>query len=111
MTFCVSFWGCPPKGPSRPHGADRTTLTRGDSDWVVKGVRFPAGTEFRASYKGKTHLARVEGGVLLLSGARFDTPSAAAMSITGNPVNGWTFWEARFPGQTSWQILKALRGR
>src|SRR5205809_256498 len=53
-------------------------------DWVTKGVRFPVGTEFRATYKGQTHLGRVEGGALKLSGKRFDSPSAAAMSITGN---------------------------
>jgi len=78
-------------------------------DWVTKGVRFPAGTEFRANYKGQTYLGRVGSGALVLNGARFDTPSAAAMSITRNPVNGWTFWECRMPGRASWQILKALR--
>lgn len=78
-------------------------------DWVTKGVRFPAGTEFRATYKGQTHLGRVEGGALVLSGKQYDTPSAAAMSITGNPVNGWTFWEARLPGQAGWKMIKSLR--
>ena len=51
-------------------------------DWLAKGVRFPLGTEFRATYKGQTHLARVEGGALVLNGKRFDSPSAAAMAIT-----------------------------
>ena len=78
-------------------------------DWVTKGVRFPVGTEFRANYKGQTHLGRVEGGALVLGGERFDTPSAAAMSITKNPVNGWTFWECRVPGQAGWKVVKALR--
>ena len=48
--------------------------------WITKGVRFPAGTEFRAHYKGETHLARVQNGALVVNGQRFDTPSAAAMS-------------------------------
>lgn len=78
-------------------------------EWVTKGVRFPAGTEFRATYKGKTYLARAESGALVLNGRRFDSPSAAAMSITGTPVNGWTFWEGRLPGRTAWQIIKAQR--
>ena len=78
-------------------------------EWVTKGVRFPGGTEFRATYKGKTYLARVENGALVLNGRRFDSPSAAAMSITGTQVNGWTFWEGRLPGRTSWQIIKAQR--
>ena len=81
----------------------------GAGDWVTKGVRFPAGTEFRATYKGQTHLGRVEGGALVLNDKRYDTPSAAAMSITGNPVNGWTFWEARTPGQAGWKMIKSLR--
>lgn len=78
-------------------------------DWITKGVRFPAGTEFRATYKGQTYLARVEGGALVLSGKRFDSPSAAAVSITRNPVNGWRFWEARLPGQAGWKIIEVLR--
>ena len=78
-------------------------------DWITKGVHFPAGSEFRATYKGQTHLGRVEGGSLVLSGKRFDTPSAAAMSITNSPVNGWTFWEARVPGQAGWKVIKTLR--
>ncbi len=78
-------------------------------DWVTKGVRFPAGTEFRANYKGQTYLGRAESGALVVNGERFDTPSAAAMSITKNPVNGWTFWECRVPGRASWQLLKAMR--
>lgn len=78
-------------------------------DWVSKGVRFPVGTEFRAVHKGQTYLARVEGGALVLNAKRFDTPSSAAMSITGNAVNGWTFWEARFPGQAGWKMIKSFR--
>jgi hypothetical protein len=78
-------------------------------DWIAKGVRFPAGTEFRAKYKGQTWLGRVEGGALVLNGKRYDSPSAAAVAVTDNPVNGWTFWECRLPGQGGWKILKALR--
>jgi hypothetical protein len=80
-------------------------------DWVAKGVRFPSGTEFRAAYKGQTYLARIEGGALMLNGKRFDTPSAAAMSISDHPVNGWTFWEARLPGQPGWKTIKSFRPR
>ena len=78
-------------------------------DWITKGVRFPAGTEFRAKYKEQTWLGRVEGGALVVNGKRYDTPSAAAVAITDNPVNGWTFWECRLPGQAGWKIIKALR--
>ena len=75
------------------HQSTAPAGTATPGDWVTKGIRFPAGTEFRANYKGQTYLARVDSGALVLNGERFDTPSSAAMSITRNPVNGWTFWE------------------
>jgi hypothetical protein len=79
-------------------------------EWVAKGVRFPAGTEFRANYKGQTHTARVESGALVLSnGERFNSPSSAAGSITGSAANGWRFWECRLPGKTNWQLIAGLR--
>jgi hypothetical protein len=78
-------------------------------DWVPKGTRVPAGSELRAHYKGQLHLAEVSSGALVLNGRRFDTPSAAAMSITRHPVNGWTLWEVRLPGQGRWTRLKDLR--
>jgi hypothetical protein len=93
------------KKKSAAAGAD--SLAPGD--WVTKGVHFPAGTEFRATYKGRTYLARVEGGALALNGVKYDSPSAAAMSITTKPVNGWTFWECRLPGQAGWRTMKGLR--
>ena len=77
--------------------------------WTTKGVTFPEGTEFRANYKGRTISGRVESGVLVVNGKRFDSPSAAAVSITGNMVNGWIFWKCRLPGKVSWQIIKSLR--
>jgi len=81
----------------------------GRGEWVTKGVAFPAGTEFRATYKGRTHLARVETGRLVVAGKGYDSASAAAMAITNGPVNGWTFWECRRPGDAGWRIIKGLR--
>lgn len=37
------------------------------NDWIVKGIRFPIGTEFRAAYKGQVPSGRVERGSLVLS--------------------------------------------
>lgn len=84
-------------------------LPASSDDWVVKGVRFPPGTEFRASYKSQIYLARVQSGALVLNGQSFNSPSAAAVFITGNPVNGWNFWEARLPGSTSWIGIGGMR--
>ena len=80
-----------------------------NSDWLTKGVRFPNKTEFRATYKGKIWNAIVEDGGLLYAEKKYDSPSAAAMTITGGPVNGWRFWECRFPGKSSWQLIDKLR--
>lgn len=84
-------------------------LVSGEGAWVTKGIRFPSGTEFRATYKGQTYKGTVESGKLVVENKRFDSPSAAAVHITGNPVNGWTFWECRVPGKASWQMIKSLR--
>lgn len=77
--------------------------------WTCKGVTFPAGTLFRAFYKGEEYEAKVEDGALVLAGERYDSPSPAAASITKTSINGWDFWECRFPGNSEWQVMKALR--
>ncbi|MHB8769863.1 MAG: DUF4357 domain-containing protein [Syntrophales bacterium] len=79
--------------------------------WTTKGVAFPGGTEFRATYKGQTILGRVEAGALVVAGKRYYSPSSAAVAVTGNPVNGWIFWECKLPGKSSWQMIKALRDK
>jgi len=93
----------PQKRPSQPSQAP------GHGDWVTKGVHFPSGTEFRATYKGQTVYGKVESGGLIVGNERFYSPSAAAVKITGTPVNGWIFWECRMPGRSSWQMIKTLR--
>lgn len=95
-------------GQGKASTAKETTGPSPD-DWVAKGVRFPAGTEFRATYKGQVRTARVEGGALVVNGQHYDSPSAAAVVVTGSPVNGWRFWECRLPGKSSWQLIESLR--
>src|SRR5215510_2983332 len=48
-------------------------------DWVIKGVRIPAGSELRAKYKGQIYSGVVAEGALVVNGQRFASPSAAAM--------------------------------
>jgi hypothetical protein len=81
----------------------------GGNPWVVKGVIFPQGTEFRAAHKGHIYFGKVEDGSLVINGQRFSSPSLAAVSITGNSVNGWRFWESKMPGQRNWQKIDNLR--
>ena len=52
--------------------AKEDAIGQTSDDWVTKGVRFPAGTEFRASYKGQIHTGRVESGALAVNGKRFE---------------------------------------
>jgi hypothetical protein len=89
--------------PSRAEGSEFAS-----GDWVVKGVRFPVGTEFRSTHKGQMVTGVVQAGGLLLRGKRYETPSSAAMSITETSVNGWIFWECKLPGKP-WQLIKSLR--
>ncbi len=77
--------------------------------WVTKGVSFPHGTEFRTNYKGQEYLGRVQNGALVVNGKRYGSPSAAAVAITGNPVNGWRFWECKLPGFSRWRLAASLR--
>jgi hypothetical protein len=76
-------------------------------DWIIKGTRFAAHTEFRGKHHGTVHTAHVEGGALVLNGKSYDSPSSAAVSITGYEVNGWKFWEVRVGD--SWRPMSTFR--
>jgi predicted CopG family antitoxin len=80
-----------------------------NGDMTTKGIRFPAGTEFRANHKGQEFLGRIADGQLVVAEKKFASLSRAAMDITGGPINGWTFWECRIPGQSRWQTCKTIR--
>jgi hypothetical protein len=78
-------------------------------DWFSKGVRFPVGTEFRASYKGAKYSGVIKAGKLLIEGKQAFSPSNAATMITETNVNGWNFWECKLPGEGRWRTLADLR--
>jgi len=77
--------------------------------WVQKGVTFPNGTEFRATYKGKTHVARVIENQMIFEGQPMTSFSEAANRVTHNSVNGWRFWECRSPGESEWRLADTLK--
>jgi hypothetical protein len=77
--------------------------------WVIKGVSFPHGTEFSSTYKGRQYSGFVDNGALVVNGKRFNSPSAAAISITKNSVNGWIFWKCKIPGLGNWTTISSLR--
>lgn len=94
---------------SAKHSKAVAPSDNGGIPWVSKGVVFPHGTEFRATYKGQQHTGMIQNGALVLNGKRFSSPSAAAVAITSNPVNGWMFWECLIPGTTKWKTIADLR--
>ena len=84
-------------------------ISKESPPWIVKGVIFPHGTEFRSVYKGQLYSGKVENGALVVNGKRFSAPSAAAHEITNNSVNGWVFWECKKPGDSSWRLMSKAR--
>jgi hypothetical protein len=96
-----------------PKQANATKSATNDSKpWVVLDTTFPAGSEFLATYKSKTYTGIVRDGLMELSdGQKFAAPSAAAVHITGNSVNGWRFWKCKLPGSSQFVLLERLRGK
>jgi len=86
------------------------TKPKGDP-WITKGILIPHGTEFRAFHKGEKYSAEVNNGALVFNEKRFHSPSAAAIEITKNSINGWKFWECKFPGEMEWKGIDGLRLR
>lgn len=93
-------------------GSHHTNTSKNPCDgrpWIVDGVTFPNGTEFRCSYKGYDYRGKVSDGVLMLNGKEFLSPCAAAITITRREVDGWLFWDCKFPGMSSWIDIYSLK--
>jgi predicted CopG family antitoxin len=70
----------------------------------------PWGTKLRATYKGQTHYAEIRDRKWIgEDGIVRNSPSDAANAISKTNVNGWRFWFAQLPGNSSWQRLAELR--
>lgn len=77
---------------------------------VFKGVAFPEGTQFRATYKGRTYTAEIRNGLWTdPDGLVRNSPSEAAVKITGKPWNGWRFWHCKRPTDSGWILIDTLR--
>jgi hypothetical protein len=90
-----------------------TRSSSGSGDGVFyKGVHFPEGTQFRATYKGKTFRTEIRNGAYQdRDGVEYSSPSQAAFAFTKVSVNGWKFWECQRPGEAKWQVIDGLRPR
>jgi len=90
---------------------DHASSGESRKSFIANGVEFPHGTEFQMRYKGRLHAARVSDGYLVCNGKVHTAVSAPACEITQTRINGWKYWECRFPGHTDWQSIDTLRHR
>ncbi|MGA2137830.1 MAG: hypothetical protein ABSH14_03110 [Verrucomicrobiia bacterium] len=90
--------------------ARKPSQTSGKS-FLADGVEFPHETEFRMRHKGRWFTAKVLSGCLIVDGRRYSSVSKPACEITHTSVNGWKYWECRFPGDADWQSIDTLRHR
>ena len=73
-------------------------------------VYFPNGTQFRATYKGKSYRGRVQNSQWIDDfGLVRTSPSEAASAVTQTNVNGWRFWFAKRPHDDDWQRLDMFK--
>jgi hypothetical protein len=77
---------------------------------TFKGVHFPNCTQFRVTYKGRTHTAEIKDGEWVGADGEFRaSPSEAAHAVTKTNVNGWRFWECKRPEDQQWHLIDRLR--
>jgi len=76
---------------------------------LVRLLKGRTGVLLRGTYKRKTYKAKVrKDGSVSYGGSIYNSPSAAAVAVTGRERNGWDFWHfERAPGD--WVRLDELR--
>jgi hypothetical protein len=79
-------------------------------DWQFGGVRLPEGTRLQKWYGGQKYEAEIRDGAIWFDGVSYQSPSAAAMVITGGSnVSGWNFWKFFDPMDGDWKKLSSLK--
>ena len=82
--------------------------------WRGQGVELPHGSQLRMSYNGSTFTGLIDDGAWLIEGVRHSTPSGAAIAVARTRsggrtnLNGWNYWQALMPGQSTWIPLNQL---
>ena len=105
--------------------SDRRPLTQNSTStheetgkpFVEDGVSIPHGSMARMKYQrgSQVYEGQYLDGKLVVNGVKYASlsPAASALGITKNggttSLNGWLYWEAKFPGKTTWQKLSDLR--
>ena len=77
----------------------------------VGGVLLKNGLKLRKRFKGRMLEAEVRNGAIHYNGRTYTSPSGAAVTATGTPVNGWRFWQYYDETSGAWKILSSLRGK
>ncbi len=87
----------------------------GGRSWSGDGVTLPHGTAVKMEYNGRQHEGKIEDGKWVIDGKTFDSPSGAASGVAitkkgkKTRLDGWIYWEACVPGDTSWTPIGVLR--
>lgn len=85
--------------------------------FYADGVLIPHGSKARMKYARGTQVYEGEflNGKLIVNGVAYSalSPAASALGITKNgtttSLDGWLYWEAKFPGESNWRKLSELR--
>jgi hypothetical protein len=87
--------------------------------WSEDGVTVPHGSMAKMEYlRGEqVYYGQFLNGKLVVNGRSFKTLSAAACAIAltkdgvKTSLNGWQYWQAKFPGEDKWRWLRDERAR
>jgi hypothetical protein len=87
--------------------------------WSEDGVVVPHGSLARMSYNygRQNYEGHFLDGKLVVNGKQYDTLSSAASDLaltkagSKTSLNGWLYWEVRFPHKNQWERLQDLRDR
>ena len=85
--------------------------------FVEDGISVPHGSLARMKYLhgSQVYEGHFLNGLLVINNEAFPSLSAAAKALAvtrkggKTSLNGWNYWEAKFPGETKWRSLFKLR--
>lgn len=85
--------------------------------FVSDGVTVPHGSLARMEYDwgAQVYEGQFLNGKLVVNDRKFDSLSAAANAVAitrkgkDTSLNGWNYWQAKFPGESKWRQLSEMR--
>ena len=85
--------------------------------FIEDGVVIPSGSLARMKYQrgSQVYEGRFVDGMLEVDGKRYSALSSAASDLAvtkkggKTSLNGWLYWEAKFPNECSWRSLNEMR--